>query len=73
MIIYKHPEAVVKAIDFTLYSCSGLTCFLAYVDHYATPIALGIAFLSLIVSLVYKHLNYTNEKRKLDHMFGQED
>jgi len=29
--------------------------------------------LSLVVSLVYKHLNYTNEKRKLDHMFGQED
>jgi len=72
-----HPQAVVKAIDFTLYSCSltfsGITCILAYINHYATPIALSIAFCSFLVSLIYKHLNYRNETRKLDKMFGQED
>jgi len=72
-MIYKHPEAVVKGIDFVTYSCSGWACLAAYVNHYSTLFAIGIAFCSLLVSLIYKHLNYTNEKRKLDHMFGQED
>ena len=72
-MIYKHPEAVVKGIDFITYSCSGWACVAAYVNHYSTLFAIGIAFCSLLVSLIYKHLNYTNEKRKLDHMFGQED
>jgi len=69
----KHPEAVVKAIDFVTYGCSGWACFAAYVNHYSTLFALGIAFCSLLVSLIYKHLNYRNETRKLDKMFGQED
>jgi hypothetical protein len=60
----EHSQAVIKAIDFTLYSCSGLTCFLSYINHNSTLIALGIAFCSLLVSLVYKHLNYRNEKNK---------
>jgi len=68
-----HPQAVVKAIDFITYSCSGWACIAAYVNHYSTLFALGIAFCSLLVSLIYKHLNYRNETRKLDRMFGQED
>tara|TARA_R100000306_G_C4300092_1_gene104635 strand:- start:98 stop:313 length:216 start_codon:yes stop_codon:yes gene_type:complete len=68
-----HPQAVVKAIDFITYSCSGWACVAAYVNHYSTLFALGIAFCSLLVSLIYKHLNYRNETRKLDKMFGQED
>ena len=72
-MVYKHPEAVVKAIDFITYSCSGWACIAAYVNHYSTLFALGIAFCSLLVSLIYKHLNYRNETRKLDKMFGQED
>jgi len=68
-----HPQAVVKAIDFITYSCSGWACIAAYVNHYSTLFALGIAFCSLLVSLIYKHLNYRNETRKLDKMFGQED
>jgi|TARA_R110000751_G_scaffold94114_1_gene183655 hypothetical protein len=68
-----HPQAVVKAIDFITYSCSGWACVSAYVNHYSTLFALGIAFCSLLVSLIYKHLNYRNETRKLDRMFGQED
>tara|TARA_R110002020_G_scaffold355527_1_gene568203 strand:+ start:1038 stop:1265 length:228 start_codon:yes stop_codon:yes gene_type:complete len=68
----KHPEAVVKAIDFVTYGCSGWACFAAYVNHYSTLFALGIAFSSLIVSVVYKHLNYKTEKRKLDIMFKDE-
>tara|TARA_R110002167_G_scaffold254033_1_gene460292 strand:- start:217 stop:426 length:210 start_codon:yes stop_codon:yes gene_type:complete len=66
MILFKQPETVIKAIDFTLYSCSGITCFLAYLNHYATPIALGIAFCSLLVSIIYKHLNYKLQKKQLD-------
>ena len=70
MILFKQPEAVVKAIDFTLYSCSltfsGITCVLAYINHYATPIALSIAFCSFLVSAIYKHLNYKLQKKQLD-------
>tara|TARA_R110000751_G_C13638533_1_gene466648 strand:+ start:506 stop:721 length:216 start_codon:yes stop_codon:yes gene_type:complete len=69
----EHSQAVVKAIDFVTYSCSGWVCVSAYINHHSTLIALGIAFCSLLVSLIYKHLNYRNEKKKLDTMFGQED
>ena len=69
----EHSQAVVKAIDFITYSCSGWACIAAYVNHFSTLFALGIALCSLLVSLIYKHLNYINEKKKLDHMFGKED
>ena len=68
----EHSQAVVKAIDFITYGCSGWACLAAYANHYSTLFALGIAFCSLLVSLVYKHLNYRNEKKKLAHMFGEE-
>ena len=71
-MIYKHPEPVVKAIDFITYSCSGWACVAAYVNHYSTLFAIGIAFCSLIVSLVYKHLNYKVNKKKVEAMFGKE-
>ena len=57
-MIIKHPEAIVKAIDFVTYGCSGWACVAAYVNHYSTMFAIGIAFCSLVVSIVYKHLNY---------------
>ena len=66
MILFKQPETVVKAIDFITYSCSGWACIAAYVNHYSTLIALGIAFCSLIVSAFYKHLNYKLQKKQLN-------
>ena len=71
-MIYKHPEAVVKGIDFVTYSCSGWACLAAYVNHYSTLFAIGIAFCSLLVSLIYKHLNYVVNKKRTDTMFGEE-
>jgi hypothetical protein len=71
-MIIKHPEAIVKAIDFVTYGCSGWACVAAYVNHYSTLFAIGIAFCSLIVSIVYKHLNYRINKRKIEGMFGDE-
>ena len=67
-----HSQVVVKAIDFITYSCSGWACISAYVNHYSTMFAIGIAFCSLVVSWVYKHLNYKNETKKLKAMFGEE-
>jgi|TARA_R100000742_G_C4227332_1_gene49667 hypothetical protein len=71
-MIYKHPEAVVKGIDFITYSCSGWACVAAYINHYSTLFAIGIAFCSLLVSLIYKHLNYVVNKKRTDAMFGEE-
>ncbi len=71
-MIIKHPEAVVKAIDFITYGCSGWACVAAYVNHYSTLFAIGIAFCSLLVSIVYKHLNYRINKKKVEGMFGDE-
>ena len=69
-MITKHPEAVVKAIDFITYGCSGWACVAAYVDHYSTLFAIGIAFCSLIVSIYFKQKNYRLEKKKLEAMYG---
>jgi hypothetical protein len=71
-MIIKHPEAIVKAIDFVTYGCSGWACVAAYVNHYSTMFAIGIAFCSLVVSIVYKHLNYRVNKKKIEGMFGDE-
>ena len=71
-MIIKHPEAIVKAIDFVTYGCSGWACVAAYVNHYSTLFAIGIAFCSLVVSIVYKHLNYKINKKKIEGMFGDE-
>ena len=71
-MIIKHPEAVVKAIDFITYGCSGWACVAAYVNHHSTLFAIGIAFCSLVVSIVYKHLNYRVNKKKIEGMFGDE-
>jgi len=71
-MFYKNPEAVVKAIDFVTYGCSGWACVAAYVNHYSTLFAIGIAFCSLVVSIVYKHLNYRVNKKKIEGMFGDE-
>jgi len=65
-MIYKHPETVVKAIDFVTYGCSGWACVAAYVNHYSTLFALGIAFCSLLVSIYFKQANYNLEKKKLE-------
>ena len=65
-MFYKNPEAVVKAIDFVTYGCSGWACVAAYVNHYSTLFAIGIAFCSLVISLIYKHLNYQLEKEKIE-------
>ena len=35
-MIIKHPETVVKGIDFVLYSCSGWACVAAYINHHST-------------------------------------
>jgi len=69
-MIIKHPEAVVKAIDFVTYGCSGWACVAAYIDHYSTLFAIGIAFCSLIVSIYFKQKNYRLEKKKLEAMYG---
>ena len=69
-MIYKHPESVVKAIDFVTYGCSGWACVAAYINHYSTLFAIGIAFCSLIVSIYFKQKNYRLEKRKLEAMYG---
>ena len=69
-MIYKHPETVVKAIDFVTYGCSGWACVAAYIDHYSTLFAIGIAFCSLIVSIYFKQKNYKLEKKKLEAMYG---
>ena len=65
-MIYKHPETIVKAIDFVTYGCSGWACVAAYVNHYSTLFALGIAFCSLLVSIYFKQANYNLEKKKLE-------
>ena len=67
-----HSQEVIKAIDFITYSCSGVACIMAYVNHYSTIFAILIAFCSLVVSWVYKHLAYRNETKKLKAMFGEE-
>ena len=69
-MIFKHPESVVKAIDFVTYGCSGWACVAACVNHYSTLFAIGIAFCSLIVSIYFKQKNYRLEKRKLEAMYG---
>ena len=69
-MIYKHPEAVVKGIDFVTYSCSGWACIAAYINHYSTLFAIGIAFCSLLVSIYFKQKNYKLEKKKLEAMYG---
>jgi hypothetical protein len=69
-MITKHPEAVVKAIDFITYGCSGWACIAAYVNHYSTLFAIGIAFCSLLVSIYFKQKNYILEKKKLEAMYG---
>ena len=69
-MIFKHPEAVVKAIDFITYGCSGWACVAAYVNHYSTLFAIGIAFCSLLVSIYFKQKNYKLEKKKLEAMYG---
>ena len=69
-MISKHPEAVVKAIDFVTYGCSGWACIAAYVNHYSTLFAIGIAFCSLLVSIYFKQKNYKLEKKKLEAMYG---
>ena len=69
-MIYKHPETVVKAIDFVTYGCSGWACVAAYIDHYSTLFALGIAFCSLLVSIYFKQANYNLEKKKLEGSRG---
>ena len=69
-MIFKHPESVVKAIDFVTYGCSGWACVAAYVNHYSTLFAIGIAFCSLIVSIYFKQKNYRLEKKKLEAMYG---
>jgi hypothetical protein len=71
-MIIKHPEAIVKGIDFITYGCSGWACVAAYVNHYSTLFAIGIAFCSLVASIVYKHLNYRVNKKKVEGMFGDE-
>ena len=68
-----HPQAVVKAIDFITYSCSGWACVAAYMQHYSTIIAISIGLVSLIISLVYKHMNYLLEKKKYEKMFGEDN
>ena len=69
-MIIKHPEAVVKAIDFVTYGCSGWACIAAYINHYSTLFAIGIAFCSLLVSIYFKQKNYKLEKKKLEAMYG---
>ena len=69
-MITKHPEAVVKAIDFVTYGCSGWACVAAYINHYSTLFAIGIAFCSLLVSIYFKQKNYKLEKKKLEAMYG---
>ena len=69
-MIYKHPEAVVKAIDFVTYGCSGWACVAAYINHYSTLFAIGIAFCSLLVSIYFKQKNYRLEQKKLEAMYG---
>ena len=69
-MIHKHPEAVVKAIDFVTYGCSGWACVAAYINHYSTLFAIGIAFCSLLVSIYFKQKNYILEKKKLEAMYG---
>ena len=54
-MIHKHPEAVVKAIDFITYGCSGWACVAAYINHYST---------------LFKQKNYKLEKKKLEAMYG---
>jgi len=62
----EHSQAVVKAIDFITYSCSGWACVAAYINHHSTLFAIGIAFCSLVASIVYKHLNYRLEKKRIE-------
>ena len=69
-MIFKHPESVVKAIDFVTYGCSGWACVAAYVNHYSTLFAIGIAFCSLIVSIYFKQKNYRLEQKKLEAIYG---
>jgi len=69
--MYKNPENVVKAIDFITYGCSGWACVAAYMEHYSTVIAISIGIISLIISLIYKHMNYLLEKKKYEKMFGE--
>ena len=69
-MIHKHPEAVVKAIDFVTYGCSGWACVAAYINHYSTLFAIGIAFCSLLVSIYFKQKNYRLEQKKLEAMYG---
>ena len=61
--MYKHE--VVKSLDFVIYGCSSWGCIASVLDHFSAQISIGIAFIALIISTIYKHLNYRNEKKRL--------
>jgi len=61
--MYKHE--VVKSLDFVIYGCSSWGCIASVLDHFSALISIGIGFIALIISTIYKHLNYRNEKKRL--------
>ncbi len=61
--MYKHE--VVKSLDFVIYGCSSWGCIASVLDHFSALISIGIAFVALIISTIYKHLHYRNEKKRL--------
>ena len=61
--MYKHE--VVKSLDFVIYGCSSWGCIASVLDHFSALISIGIAFIALIISTIYKHLHYRNEKKRL--------
>jgi hypothetical protein len=61
--MYKHE--VVKSLDFVIYGCSSWGCIASVLDHYSALISISVAFVALIISTIYKHLNYRNEKKRL--------
>ena len=63
-MIPQNPDPVIKALDFSVYSCSGYVCVVnVYAEHYSTLIALCIAALGLIISTIYRHLSYKENKK----------
>ena len=61
--MYNHE--VVKSLDFVIYGCSSWGCIASVLDHFSALISIGIAFVALIISTIYKHLHYRNEKKRL--------
>ena len=60
-----YKPGVDKSLEVLVLGCSSWGCIASLLDHYSALISIGIAFVALIISTIYKHLHYRNENKRL--------